>query len=420
LPVPEAGARSTRRLLAELGVLTGWDAAGRPLFFEEVLCHAPEERLFYRGRWHGGLLPLDAIEPRERDEIERFRAIYTELSRARGRDGRPAFAVPAEQSSRDPRYLELDRISMAEWLARRDLSSDFLRWSVDYATRDDFGACLEETSAWAGLHYFASRKLETEQLAGSRYLVWPEGNGWLVRQMLARMHGTRRQRALVHRVAAADKDGVVVDYLELDTNQARRLHARAAILAVPAFVARRLLEDPEGLPSRPYSPWIVANLHVRGRAEPDRAWDSMIHDSLGLGYVDAGHQRMAPSDRTVLTYFRAYGDRDPAATRAALLQKSWAELAGEVFLDLASAHPELPDQTERLDVMVWGHAMPRPRPGFLGKRPFDMPVMLGERIAWAHVDQTGFALFEEANLHGVRAAERVAEAIGADGGESWI
>jgi hypothetical protein len=129
---------------------------------------------------------------------------------------------------------------------------------------------------------------------------------------------------------------------------------------------------------------------------------------------------MAPSDRTVLTYFRAYGDRDPAATRAALLQKSWAELAGEVFLDLASAHPELPDQTERLDVMVWGHAMPRPRPGFLGKRPFDMPVMLGERIAWAHVDQTGFALFEEANLHGVRAAERVAEAIDADGGESWI
>jgi hypothetical protein len=64
--------------------------------------------------------------------------------------------------------------------------------------------------------------------------------------------------------------------------------------------------------------------------------------------------------------------------------------------------------------------MPRPRPGFLGSAPFAAPVLLGERVAWAHVDQTGFALFEEANLHGVRAAEHVAAAIGVDAGPSWI
>ena len=43
---------------------TGWDAAGRPMFDPRVLCHSPQERLFYKGEWHPGLVPADAVVER--------------------------------------------------------------------------------------------------------------------------------------------------------------------------------------------------------------------------------------------------------------------------------------------------------------------------------------------------------------------
>lgn len=423
LPVPEPEAEPVRRLLAELGVLTGWDAAGRPLFAAEHLCHAPEERIFYRGKWHGGLIPWEALSLSERREMFRFQNIVAQWQARRGRDGKRAFTIPLTGASRDPRFLALDRISMAEWLDRHGFSTPFLRWYVEYGTRDDFGAILEEASAWAGLHYFASRQMETEQLEGSRYLVWPEGNGWLVRGLRARLNGPWRHRALAMKVAAEGRR-VAVDYLDVGRGERRRIEADGVVLATPGFVTQRLVAGiggaTEAVVDRTSSPWVVANLHVERPYELNQAWDSMIYDSPGLGYVDAGHQRTLPQRRTVLTYFRAHGEPDVRGTRAMLLGRSWADHASAALNDLASAHPDLPDQCRRIDVMVWGHAMPRPRPGFLGPDPMGSSPMLAERLAWAHVDQSGYALFEEATDRGVRAAEALGEALGVEMGESYV
>src|SRR5207249_2266143 len=66
-------------------------------------------------------------------------------------------------------------------------TSPVVRWYVDYACRDDYGALLSDASAWAGVHYFASREPEERGP-----LTWPEGNGWIVRQLLARVGSTSR------------------------------------------------------------------------------------------------------------------------------------------------------------------------------------------------------------------------------------
>jgi hypothetical protein len=413
-----------RRLLAELGVLTGWDAAGRPLFAAEHLCHAPEERIFYRGKWYGGLIPWDALSLSERQEMFRFQTIVEEWQRRRGDDGKRAFTIPLTAASRDPRFLELDRISMADWLAQQGFSTPFLRWYVEYGTRDDFGAVLSETSAWAGLHYFAARQMETEQLEGSRYLVWPEGNGWLVRRLRERLSAPFRHHALATAVRSLGGNRMAVDYLDVDRGQTRRIEADGVLLATPGFVTRRLVAGLSGaaepIPDRTTSPWTVANLHVERPYELNLAWDSMIYDSPGLGYVDAAHQHTLPQRRTVLTYFRAYGEPDVRGTRAMLLSRSWVDHASAVLRDLTSAHPQMADQCHRIDVMIWGHAMPRPRPGFLGPHPMGSRPLLTERLAWAHVDQTGYALFEEATDRGVRAAEALAESLGVNIGESYV
>ena len=420
LAAPNPEARAALRLLSELGVVTGWDAAGRPRFDPRVLCHAPQERLYYRGEWYPGLVPVDALEPAERAELARFGALEEEMLELTGSDGRSAFQIPLALSSRDPALLELDRISMAAWLDRERFVTPFLRWYVRYAMLDDFGGLPEDVSAWAGIHYFAARKLRSEELEGSHFLVWPEGNGFLVRGLLRGARARIRTGSLVTRVGATPGPGMEIDCLDAATGSARRIAARAVVLAVPAFVAGRLWPAArETLPVRAASPWLVANLHVRRPVDPDLPWDSVIHDSEGLGYVDARHQ-LPLAERTVLTYYRAFGEPDVAGARAALARAPWEVLGEAVIRDLAGPHPELREQVERLDVMVWGHGMPRPRPGFLGARPFESPTVLGERVAWAHVDQSGMALFEEAQARGVRAAEALADVLGLDLGETWL
>jgi monoamine oxidase len=424
LPAPNPEARPALRLLEQMGVLTGYDAAGRATFDPRVLCHSPQERIFYRGQWHPDLVPHDALSKEERGELARFKQITDELTLAVGSDGRPAFTIPVGLSSRDPALLALDRMTMRAWLDREGFVTEFLRWYVRYATLDDFGGEPEEVSAWAGLHYFASRKTDSPELSGSHFLVWPEGNGRLVRA-LSESVAPVRTGALVSHVELT-RGGVSVTFLDVHTDTVQRVEARAAVIATPGFVARRCLspELASRVRARVSSPWVVANLHVRRPVDPDRTWDSVLYDSVGLGYVDASHQLTAPTERSVLTYFRAFGGADVGAARAALAGQSWEELVDGVFHDLAPAHPHLVEDTARVDLMVWGHAMPRPTPGFLGggssrTEPAGDGPRLAERVAWAHVDQSGMALFEEAITHGVNAAEALMPPLGLPVRESW-
>jgi len=421
LPAPNPDARAALRLLSEMGVMTGWDAANRPIFDERTLCHAPEERLFYRGSWFSGLVPEGALGADEREELGRFSALIHDLAQRVGADGRPVFRIPIALSSRDPSLLGLDAMSAAEYLAREGFRSRFLRWYVRYACLDDFGGEPEDVSAWAALHYFASRKRGSEELEGSRFLVWPEGNGRLIKELLARSSAQVRTRALVSGVMPNGHGGAELHWVDLATGQARRLSARGVILATPAFLTRRLLRGAgPALPERKASPWLVANLHVEGQTDPDLPWDNVLFEADGLGYVDARHQLMDRSERTVLTYYRAYGGADARRTRAGLMGARWEDLAEGVLRDLYPAHPDLRARTARIDVMLWGHAMPRPTVGFLGSRPFEVPCLVAERVAWAHVDQSGIALFEEAQARGVRAAEELGKAMGLSLGESWL
>ena len=418
LPAPNVEARATLRLLESMGVITGWDGEGKPRFDSRVLCHAPEERLFFRGAWHSGLAPTDALDASELAELTRFSDIVEGYSERRGNDGRYFFQIPIAQSSRDPEALALDTLSMSAWLEREGFTSDFLKWHVRYAPLDDFGGDPDDVSAWAGLHYFAARKLRTEQLAGSHYLVWPEGNGRLVKALRAGTDAEVRTDAMALSVDATG-GGSTVSYLDVPTGRTRSLRCRAAVIAAPAFIARRLTKRAP-YPERKSSPWLVANLHVHRGLEPDHPWDSVIYGAEGLGYADASHQLTPPTEDTVLTYFRAYGGADTAATRRMLIDRPWPDLAADVLGDLAPAHPDLRARTSRMDVVIWGHAMPRPCPGFLGRTPFEPLVRVDERVYWAHVDQPGIALFEEAQAAGVLAAEALISDLSLGDGESWL
>lgn len=415
VPVPVARIPALEALLDEAGVLEGRDSRGEPIYSEEALCREPEERLFLKGLWYEGLYPRAGASARDLEELRRFEASMRAFAARRDSAGRRAFAIPRRLSSPDPEITGLDGLSMAGWMARHGFTGARLRWFVEYGCRDDFGSNLGETSAWAGIHYFAARlRGESDQEEAAPFLTWPEGNTRLV-ACLARAAGGRiTTGALVFDVVPTS-NGVTIRYLDAARDEVVAVEALDAVFAMPRYTAGRLLAPwrdapPAHLASFTYVPWLVANLTLRDRPRSSGyplSWDNVLYDSASLGYVVATHQKGSDHGPTVLTYYRPFDGEAPGAARARLLGASWGDLSGAVLADLTRAHRDLPSLVHRIDVYRWGHAMARPSPGLLwGGALVEAARPLG-RLRFAHADLSGLPLFEEAQDAGVRAAESI-------------
>jgi len=413
LPLPPREARATRELLAELGVLQGDPDAAHPTYDEKYLCHAPQERLYINGYWQDGIWPTLGVPVAERAQYARFQDHVAELRRRRDAAGRRAFALPLALSSRDPQLLALDRITMRDWLLREGYTAPGLHWLVDYACRDDYGTAAAQTSAWAGLHYFACRD------GDGQVLTAPEGNAWLARGLARAAGGRVQPGALVFRIEQGRKETTCDVYLAAE-NRSIRVIARELIWAAPLFLIPRVFAVPRpewltALRGAEHAPWIVANLTLKEapqtRAGQPLAWDNVLYDSAALGYVVATHQqlRYAPAP-TVITWYRAL--HEESASRPRRLLQGRDAWAAEVLADLSVPHPEMRELTTRIDIHRHAHAMIRPLPGRLwsGARKVFEQGRAG--IQFAHADVSGLSLFEEANHRGVLAAERTLARLG--------
>ena len=411
---PMAENRAMITLLEEMRVIEGRDKDGAPVIGEQFLCREPDERVFYRGRWYEGLYLHAGASPADLAELQRFETLIAAFADFRGADGRRAFAIPMAKSTSDPRITGLDQISMATWLTENELTSPRLRWLVDYACRDDYGTRIEDTSAWAGLFYFAARK-RSDGKESQPVITWPEGNGRLVRHLHGIVHERVTTGALVTEVrpTASGVDVVAVDR----QNVAFGVRAKHAIVAAPHFVAERIVRDLAGNPLPPrnfaYGTWLVSNVHLRerpaGRGFP-LSWDNVIYESPSLGYVVATHQRGLDRGPTILTHYFPMCD---AAARQTLLGLDYGACADIVLSDLRRAHPEIDTLVTRLDCMRWGHAMVRPKPRFLFGSEREAAATPIGNLCFAHSDLSGVALFEEAFYRGVHAAEAVLGRAGA-------
>jgi glycine/D-amino acid oxidase-like deaminating enzyme len=379
VPVPDARATLVRELFEELGVFENgrWD--------ERALCFAPQERLYLHGRWQEGIEPEGESTGRDRDDYRRFHDRMAEF-RATGE-----FTIPMEPGAKPS---PLDRVSMQDWLMQEKYASPYLNWYINYACRDDFGALARETSAWAGIHYFAARDPEEKGP-----LVWPEGNGWIVRRLMELLAPNLRSASPVY---AITRDG---RKMRVKTESVEYIADRV-IFAAPTFLAPYLIEGAPRAEGFVYSPWLTANLTIEHPPE-DVAWDNVIYDSPTLGYVDATHMSLRTFiDRSVWTFYWALAERTPTESRELLLQKDWLYWREAILNDLRRAHPDIRSHVSRIDVMRIGHAMARPVPGFLGSETRRYFAESKGPIYYANSDLSGFSIFEEAQYRGVIAADR--------------
>lgn len=420
IPAPMKENRELISLLNEMGVTEGTEKDGEPIVREEFLCRDPEERVFYKGRWYEGLYLHAGESIEDKRQLEKFNS---EIGRwVTWRDGRGlrAFTLPVSACSDDAEVTALDRTSMAEWMDQRGLNSSRLRWWVDYACRDDYGMRIDQTSAWAGLFYFCSR-VTTPDTDAQPLITWPEGNGRLVNYLFeAAKTKVQLDRAAAELIPVEEGGRTRIDVITVDGEgqNPRGYRAQKVIFAAPLFVARYIIRPyrenpPAHLAEFEFGSWMVANLTLRDR--PTRisqrdfplAWDNVLYESPSLGYVVATHQRGSDYGPTVFTYYYPLCDENARVGRTRLLETDWAGWAEVTLADLTRAHPDIRNLVERLDVMRWGHAMIRPRTGFMwgharreGAKPY-------RSIHFAHSELSGIALFEEAFDVGLRVADNV-------------
>lgn len=398
LPLPDAGNTIVRELCEEFGLLREGE------FEERWLCHSPQERLFIHGRWQEGLEPLTGAAGEDLRQMKRF----DEQMRDFASTG--AFTLPLDRGleKASPALRALDRIDMLEWMRREGYSSEPLRWLIDYSTRDDYGTRAGAASAFAAIHYFASRPHEEKGP-----LTWPEGNGWLMERLLAQVRRHVRTGAMVHRVARQATKWHVFTPKTL-------YEASMVIFAAPTFLAGWLVDPPPPRYPLDGAPWLVANLTLDRWPRNhgfDYAWDNVIYRSPSLGYVVATHQSLESRQaRTVWTFYWALADGQAVDQRRILLGGDWNYWKEKILADLERPHPDIRQCVRRIDIFRIGHAMPRPSPGSMFSEARRALCRHKGTLVFANSDLSGLSLFEEAAYRGASAADYVLRKASSTGG----
>ena len=426
LALPSLESSHVRELLADLGTLRGDPSAQQPDYDENVIVHAPEERLLHNGAWQEELLPF------QDDDTRRFFDFIASLHHVRGKDGRQLFVMPLALSSQDETWRALDQQTFAQWLSANDYRSESLIWYLNYCCRDDYGQGIDQVSAWAGLHYFASRGGEARHAGNGAVLTWPDGLASLSRLMRERIE---LQKAPALDFTAAQKGARAMDAVVLSMTERRdgvdillgvsvgqtwktvQVQAAHAICAMPLYVASRVVRgladrgfDPERH-KLTYAPWLVSNFvfdrFPKEHPGASLSWDNVVHAGKGLGYVVSTHQliRVARPQRTSFTAYHALDHADPGMVRTVLQmadRKSLLEMAvGD--LELAYGKALWPHLTD-VNITVRGHAMASPHPGYLSNQGLLALREGGSRLLFAHSDLSGYSVFEEAAWWGYQAA----------------
>lgn len=413
VPLPGPEAHYVREFFQEIGVIRGY-AKGLPIYDEYFLCADFHERLFFQGEWQEGMVPQHGIQKEDKRQYDEFFSFVEELKHKKGSDQKAIFCIPVDSSSQDPEFLQLDKVSMAQFMNSRGWTSRYLNWYVNYCCRDDYGMPQSQVSAWVGLHYFASRAGVAANADAQAVLTWPEGNGFLVSQLKARVGEQIRQNSLVYSIDCSEGENRV-DVLDVAKNARIRYIAKNIIYAGPRFTAKNVINGYQDKVSLNYAPWVVANISLKQRPQgpgTPLAWDNVSFYSKSLGYIVANHQDLKfNQNETVITYYLPLDERSPLEERKAAQHRSYQDWLDIIVPDLEKVHPGISQTIFSLDIWVWGHGMVSPGIDYVWSKQREEMLKPFGAIEFAHSDMSGISVFEEAQFRGVEAAKKVLKKV---------
>jgi hypothetical protein len=410
------------RLLQALGAVEGFAADGTPKIKKEFVGPGPEANVLIDGTWYtdpvmGGDVAAAyrnmPIPQKDRDDLIAFYRDMDGWPSRRGSDGRPAFAMPVEEGSRDPEILALDRITAEEYGRRKGWGARGMQAMDDWSS-STIGGLASEVSAYA---FWSFNSLGQ----GGEDITLPGGNAWLAERLMGKVGHDRLVTGLMAvRVENHGKEVRVV-FVDPQTERFSMRRARSVVLACPKHIAGRMVPEMQADDRRAYRDYQYGAL-LMGAASVRRspvlkgaplAWYNeaagrFMQGFLAADYNSARWRKADPRRPNVLCLWAPLAGR---ATRADLLEQPWSHWADRFADDLEFMVPGILDDLTRLDVYAWGHHMVIPYPGFLtgeARRALTRPL---GRITFAHSDRHGMPSFELATRAGYDAARETLEIV---------
>ncbi|SFZ85591.1 oxygen-dependent protoporphyrinogen oxidase [Devosia enhydra] len=249
------------------------------------------------------------------------------------------------------------------------------------------GADPDEMAAGHGLRSFGN---VWSRHAPGRHVL---GGSALLPQRLAARLGDRLRLGVTVTGVTQAPDGVVIDYRD-STGAPGRVRARAAIVATPAFVSRRIVKDlptpvAEGLDAIRYGAFVTAGVlttetapmpwdGVYATATPDRSFSVMFNMATSLR---EGPRRPGGS----LMLFRG------ARGAQGLLDQPEAEIERRFGQDLVAAFPELRGRIAEITVQKWAAGAPYAAPGRARHQsalttPFGRVALAGDYLEFPNME----------------------------------
>lgn len=310
--------------------------------------------------------------------------------------------LPIEDS--DPKLLaELDAQSFRDYLLKT--YGPRAAELGDEHARDVFGAGAAEVSAAVGLLYMGSELTDAYS--------WPGGLGEIAETLAKELGPSVRTGASIELVT---QSSAAVTVLFREGGKLKRAEARAAVVALPSNVGRRLiadlpLEKLRAMSAVRYSIYTVMPMRLKRPVYRD----SFVLWTPGMAFADltfAGGERLeGPAPEAPGQLAVAYLPMGAGDERRKLLSATDAEIRRAVLRDLAKVLPEAPSLVEESRVIRWGHAMPVIAPGHFTKVAPKLRETFG-LLHFAGVD-TQVPAIEGAIHAGFTAAESVRKALAA-------
>ncbi len=377
-----------------------WDELG----LKPVHVDAPTDAWLYRGRWVDnpyGEEVIATLPAGLRQAMGALRKAIVDLLK-----GKDFPETPYPKAS--PRALALDRIPFATWL--KPYAHPELMAFIDSYCLSAMGDTAAGVSAFGGLNFYSE---VVEEVA----YAFPEGNHGVVKALLASVEkagaGRVQRGCMVTRIERAGEDGARVCYVQ--GGKPLALQARRVVLAVPYFVAARLLQglsDAQryALGCQHYASYIVANLVLDGPREA-RAYDmwtpsvKAVQDVISVDRVERKLGReVAEGQGAIFTCFCPC--KGAVMGRYRMIAASAEAHAVPIVKAFEAAFPGSAARLREVHMTRWGHCFIRNRPGMYTRWLPNLDKQLGP-VHLAHSDGQGLPAVESSTQEAIRAADWV-------------
>lgn len=415
LPIQNLENKPLLDFLHRSGSVTHFSHDGIPYYNELELCHEPEDRLLIFGKWHSGIAEsLVQLHPGEKPVWDRFFELMDAFRNYKGKDGKDVFFIPQSMASEDHDLLYLDQVSFREYLDKQKLRTDSLDWYLDYCCRDDYGQDTRHISAFAGIHYFAARKGAGKNTEMHAQLTWPEGNGHLAAKLAEDIRPHIQTGMIVRSIGKTTTGNYLIAAFNWLSKQLMCYEAQEIVVAVPRHVRPWLLSEIQPIDwlMPTHQPWWVATVELE--PFPDfsgvqLSWDNVVFNHPTLGYIYNLNQQMErPNGNSLFTFYKPLDRSEAKENRHTYLRKSDDELKKEIVADMESIYPGIESYIRYMEVRVWGHGMVSPGIGYVTSKERQLQQQaIDGSIHFAHTDDIGFSLFEEAFDIGYRVAQNI-------------